>query len=229
MDEEQYRAIEKEKMKQALNEQGIPAGVGMPENPIHGRVDEDGLPIDSDGHPIPTQEEEGYLQAMAMEERDPRFNRQPAPGDVGQFIQWMNSLTPWQIEQIKNEKGEIVDSQIVDGDIPQEMLEDYWGFLSHPNSLSNYTRHDFEITMCDLDIAMMSKMMSRPRIEYTPQKMNYEDNLLHLVRAKNLQSVGGFERIMSTTQRTEEERGLRVGRQPSRWDNLKDRARGRME
>lgn len=228
MDEEQHKAIEKEELKKQLNAAGVPVGVGMPENPIHGWTDEDGLPVDKNGNPIPTQEEEGFLHAMATEERDPNFARQPAPTDIGQLIQWLNSLTPWKVAPVLDEDGKIIDIQVVDGDIPQEMLIDFWGFLSHPNSLSNYTRHDFEMTMCDLEIAMMSKMMSRSRDNYTPQRMNWEDNVHHLIRAKNLQSVGGFERIMSTTQRMEEERGLRIGRQPGRWDTLKDRARGRM-
>ena len=213
MIDEDMSPEERERMKEKYHQMGAAVGVGIPKRkPTEEELEQRDL-NDSRNQQL--------AEAMGLEAalKDTHFVRPQQEDDRANIIQMVNFLKAFKIE----------DGIIKDGDLPQDMLIDFFGFLAPTNSLTNIDNRDYEVGMHDFNIARMAMRMSKPRVNYTPDRNVMEDNVIHLVRAKMLQARGGFERIMSATQRLEEERSVRMQNRPSKIQNAWDKVRGRGE
>lgn len=165
---------------------------------------------------IEEQERESIAEQLAYGDMGDSYQRPQAPDGQAQIIKQVNALEPFKYNK---------EHKIISGDVPEDMLFDFWGFLAPTNSLSNIDERAYEVGMSDFQICRLARRFARPRESYTPQRNVDEDNAEHMFRAKSRQSIGGFERIMSATQRTEVEQGYNIQKTPSRlqatWERMK--------
>lgn len=97
---------------------------------------------------------------------------------------------------VKDESKEKDDpAAVVAGDLPADMKVYFWSYLSKDMVLT-YIRNDGDIKrMMDmLEETILSYQMSLPPGEFTEKTMRHLDNLRHMVYAKILRAMRGFER-----------------------------------
>jgi len=107
-------------------------------------------------------------------------------------------LTKFMVE----DKPFIKDSEkhIIEGDIPEDMLHKFWGFLNKDSVVTKLDHRDLALSKIRFKRAKLAYMMSTPRQEFTYQTIRHLNNLEHKSEMKNRRSLDGFEREMQTRQ-----------------------------
>lgn len=201
--------------KEWYHSQGIPVG--------YGAAPRDEL----------SPEEEAALEAEALNDEETAENmmenamargyeRDIAPTDRTKEIQLVNFQQPFKYENIMNPHTGALEERLKEGDIPIELLSEFYGFVAPTNSLSNLGDRQIRTSEVNLRIASISQRMSQPRDEYTPQRNAMIDNLEQVFLGKINQARDGFERQQTTSQH--QSHSYTAGKSRSR--NLLDHIKG---
>jgi len=115
------------------------------------------------------------------------------------------------------------DGNILEGDIPADMLHYFWGFLSKDTRLTKKEKKDVDADMMGYKAAEAAYIMATPRSQFSMKTLFNLQNLERKVYDAALRSVDGFEREMETRQTTASlygELGAQRGQQQGRsWWN----------
>lgn len=211
----------RDERKERLHRDGIPVGVGIPEErpPTLEELQEMREARDQDK----MVEQQSLLQAM----EENQYGHGMSRTDRGEFLDKTTHIKPFEYKYLFDKEGRLVNAQIVGGHVPMDLLTDYSGFTCPTISQTNLDEHEIRLMYRNFKISAMSVRMSKPRDEYTPQTNALVDNTENLVIAKVAQSRDGMIVRESGTSREERTIGLR--RKKSWKDNVMDRVRGRGE
>ena len=98
--------------------------------------------------------------------------------------------------QIKDEQN----GEVIEGDIPGEMLHFFWGFLNKDARLTRKEKKDIEADWYGYKAAEAAYIMSTPRYKFTFETLRHLQNLERKIRDVDMRSLNGFEREMQTRQ-----------------------------
>ena len=107
-------------------------------------------------------------------------------------------------QEKEEQVGEFLQTAVVqylleDTNIPREIRESFWGFVSRTIALSNLTESDIEYMENKLIAAMNILAMSKPEKDWTVEDVFVMQSLAAWLRAQLRRGFGGFERRMSAT------------------------------
>jgi len=201
--------------KEWFHKQGIPAGVGMPEDPYS----PENMTPEEIKEELQTDAEEDAMSENLMFNDDKGYVQQMAPGEKARILQYIHTNLPLQ----KNPSGRMT------GEIPPEMFYAFYGWLAHNSSLGNLTEQEVAEKRVELDIQELEVMMAMNRKNYTPEVNASIRNAKNLCDIKLTQNKDGNALYLAHAEVSEDLRAYRVlkGRQTSRTEALKNHLRGR--
>jgi hypothetical protein len=219
--------------KEELRRQGIPAGVGAPENPDLTKVNRplsepEVQKLMAEHAASENASEEDFIKAAMLQEAiGGRQYKQPTPyTDKVRVLDFINTTKPYVREWVTHPKTGEAFVQVSGGDIEFDVMEKFSGFLAHNASMSNLNEKEILVASITLDIAEMAARMACPRDAYTPNVNAQVVNAKHLAMLKLGMNKDGQERQLSTTEITRDHKTVAVEKEPSRMRNLLERIKG---
>lgn len=220
--------------KEEYRKEGVPVGVGAPEDPDLTKVarplsEPEQMRVAMQAAMEETPQQDEIIEAGMMQEAVMGKNYRPQMpyGEKTKILDFINTTKPYQREWVTNPKTGEGFVQVSGGDIEFEVMEMFSGFLAHNASMSNLGEKELRVANCTLDIAEMAARMARPRSAYTPELNAAIVNAKHLASLKLNMNKDGQERQLAATEITKEMKTIGVTKEPSRYQNIMDRIKGK--
>jgi hypothetical protein len=221
----------KEWSKEEYRRQGVPVGVGAPENPDPETLQR---PLEENEIRIlqaraQQQEAEG-MQAMQMAAMEAGQYRGKTPaGDKAKILDYINTISPYQFEIIKNPQTGRDELNIISGDIEFELYRKFNGYLAHNSSMGHFNDQELKVEEVNLDICEIEVRMSMGRSEYTPEFNAQVRNAKHLAKIKLYQNKDGMERYLAAAEIQDDLKAYKMmqAQRPSRLAQTANAIRGR--
>jgi hypothetical protein len=221
----------KEWDKEEYRRQGIPVGVGAPENPdpetLNRPLDEAEIRQLQAQEQQKQEEAQQAMQMAAMEAA--QYRGKTPPGDKAKILDYINTISPYQFEIVKNPKTGRDELNIISGDIDFELYQKFNGYLAHNASMGHFDDRELKVEEINLDICEMDVRMSMPRSAYTPQFNAQVANAKHLAKIKLYQNKDGMERYLAAAEIQDDLKAFKMmnAQRPSRLTQTANAIRGR--
>jgi hypothetical protein len=206
--------------KDEYHKMGVPVGFGAPER----KPEEEQL-----REAIESKQDEASIENL-MQNDVPEYVQRLPPGDKARIVQFINTNLPYKTQLVKNPMTGEVEVKIIDGEIPEDLFHNFYGWLAHNSSMSNLDEIQLAVEEINLEIQEMEIVMAMPRISYTPEMNAAVRNAVHLSKLRLYQNKEGTERYLSAAEIQEDLKAYRILKSKSKQSTvgaLADRVRGR--
>jgi hypothetical protein len=168
-----------------------------------------------------------YAEKLGLA-NDIQYNRQPAPGEKGKIIQYINSIDIEKTRYVYDADKKSIGLKIVSGDITPELYRKMSGFLAPQASMSHLDDIGIGVGEVHIDKLKLLIRVSMPRDDYTPEFALKLHNAANLARLKLHQNLNGNERYYCAAEVLDEKKSVSVERSSQTIArNLLDRVRGK--